>query len=106
MQYSNVPEGKDPQMWQLAEKRASFKKHLVTYFIINLFLWLLWYFSKGYYSGQFGGNHVPWPIWPMIGWGIGIVFHFLAAYVFTEEDSIEKEYNKLVQSQNKHQQVL
>ncbi|MGE5518408.1 MAG: 2TM domain-containing protein [Candidatus Dadabacteria bacterium] len=106
MQYQNIPEGKDPQMWRLAEKRASFKIHLLTYIVINLFLWMLWYFTKGYYNFQWKGSRVPWPIFPMLGWGVGIVFHFLSAYVLPQENSVEKEYHKLVQSQDKHQHVI
>jgi hypothetical protein len=30
----------------------------------------------------------------MLGWGIGIVFHFINAYVDTRESSVEKEYEK------------
>jgi hypothetical protein len=38
---------------------------------------------------------VPWPIFPMLGWGIGILFSFLNAYVFTSKDSVTREYEKL-----------
>ncbi|MER3498208.1 MAG: hypothetical protein C4308_05985 [Chitinophagaceae bacterium] len=30
----------------------------------------------------------------MGGWGIGLVFHYLSAYVFPQSNSIEKEYEK------------
>ena len=85
---------KDQELWRLAKKRVGFKRHLATYIIINLFFWVLWYIGDRKdpdedYSG------IPWPIFPMIGWGIGIIFSFLNAYVFTKHDSIEKEYQKL-----------
>jgi len=99
MNYYSAPEGKDPQLWRLAHKRASFKRHLATYVVMNIFFWVLWYFTKDDYGYQ-GSHMVPWPIWPMAGWGIGIVFHYLGAYVTTGSNSVEKEYEKL-KNQNK-----
>ena len=95
MDYQPAPEGKDPHLWQLAHKRASFKKHLGTYVVINLFFWVLWFFTKGRhdYSEEYSG--IPWPVWPMLGWGIGLLFHFMGAYVSTGQNTVEKEYEKL-----------
>lgn len=100
MNYQPVPEGRDPHLWQLAQKRASFKRHLVTYIVINLFLWMLWYFTKRSYdySSQYG--FFPWPLWPTLGWGIGLLFHFIGAYISTGHNSVEREYEKL-KNQNK-----
>ena len=100
MHYQPVPEGKDPQLWQLAHRRASFKKHLATYIIINLFLWALWYFTKGKYDYSSEHRLFPWPVWSTLGWGIGLLFHFINAYVSTGSNSVEKEYEKL-KNQNK-----
>lgn len=100
MDYQPVPEGKDPQLWQLAHRRASFKKHLATYIIINLFLWALWYFTKGRYDYGSEYRLFPWPVWTTLGWGIGLLFHFINSYVSTGSTSIESEYEKL-KNQNK-----
>lgn len=89
--YQPAPEGKDPMLWEIAQKRASFKTHLGTYVIMNGFFWAVWYFSGSHYGHQ----GLPWPVWPMIGWGIGLAFHFAAAYVFPASNSVEKEYQKL-----------
>jgi len=43
----------------------------------------------------------PWPVWPMIGWGIGLLFHFLGAYVYPKSNAVEREYEKLKKEQNK-----
>lgn len=89
--YQPTPEGKDPVLWEIAQRRASFKSHLLTYLIVNAFLWGLWYFSSGQdYSGRF-----PWPIWSTLGWGIGLAFHFAGAYIFPKANSVESEYQKL-----------
>ncbi len=95
----NNPE-RDPVLWEIAQKRASFKWNLASYIIVNTFLWLLWYFTGNRYGHE---SHVPWPVWPTLGWGIGIVFHYLGAYVFPKQTSAETEYEKLLRSkQNKH----
>jgi hypothetical protein len=68
MNYRPVPEGRDPRLWQLAQKRASFKRHLVTYIIINVFFWGLWYFTRGRHDYSYDYGFLPWPVWPMLGW--------------------------------------
>lgn len=96
-EYSQTPPDRDPRLWQLAQRRAAFKYHLGTYVIVNAFFWVLWYF-KGQHVSEEGW---PWPIWPMIGWGIGLLFHYLGAYVFPKESSVEREYEKLKKQQGK-----
>jgi hypothetical protein len=65
-----TPEGKDPQLWAIARRRASFKTHLTTYVIINIFLWAICFFTDG------DRNGLPWPVWSTLGWGIGLAFHY------------------------------
>ena len=94
-QYSNTDaQGKDPELWEQAKKRAGFKSHLITYLIMVPFFWLIWWFSGAYSGG--GRVHLPWPVWPTAGWGVGLFFHYLGAYVFHKESSAEREYEKLV----------
>jgi hypothetical protein len=81
-----MKEEKDAELWQQAKARADFKNHVVTYVIIIGMLWMVWFFTGGV-------NSHPWPIWPTIGWGVGLVFNYLAVYQF--KDSAEKEYEKL-----------
>jgi hypothetical protein len=85
---------KEEELWELAEARVGFKRHLTTYFSVNLLVWLLWYSTGG-----FGSIHVdiflPWPAWMTFGWGIGIILHFLGVYVNNSYNSIAREYEKL-----------
>jgi hypothetical protein len=88
-------EEKDKQLWEIAQKRASFKSHLITYVLVNTFLWILWAINGAkFYSGG-----IPWPVWPTLGWGIGIVSHYLGAYVYPKSNSVEREYEKLKEQQ-------
>ena len=84
--YSPAAGNKDPELWEQAKARAGFKTHLAVYLVINALLWLIWMFT--------GGTNVhPWPIWPTIGWGIGIIFNYLGVYQFNH--TAEREYEKL-----------
>lgn len=87
-----MEEQRDEKLWQTAKKRAGFQRSLASYFIVNAFLWAVWWFTIGRKTGFHG---MPWPAWVMIGWGIGLVFQYLNAYGGSEKDLADKEYEKL-----------
>jgi sterol desaturase/sphingolipid hydroxylase (fatty acid hydroxylase superfamily) len=58
---------------------------------MNGFFWAIWFFSGGHKNA----NGLPWAVWPTIGWGIGLLFHFIGAYVAPRANSVEDEYNRL-----------
>ena len=76
----------DNELRQLARKRVDFRRHLIVYLIINGMLWLLWLVT---------GRGYPWPVWPMGGWGIGLIFHYLFEYRTSKFLSEEDEYRRL-----------
>ncbi|MES2648440.1 MAG: 2TM domain-containing protein [Bacteroidota bacterium] len=84
----------DERLWKVARKRAAFKRHLSIYFLVNLFLWAIWWFtteSRAIFTGS-----IPWPLWTTLGWGLGLAFNYLDAYGAADKESaIEKEYEKL-----------
>lgn len=85
----------DTQLHEIARKRVEFRVHLVVYCVINAVLWIIWFVT--------GGGYV-WPVWPMAGWGIGVVFHYLFEYRPSRFLSEEEEYKKLKKQmeENKH----
>jgi len=89
-------EPKDEILWEIARKRVGFKKHLLSYIIINCFLWTVWFASGREYDQQ---DFFPWPLWVMLSWGIGLTFNFFNAYVFNTRNAIEDEYNKIKNQQ-------
>lgn len=99
MAYEQPPHGKDPLLWDLARKRASFKSHLATYGVVITLLWVIWYFT----GGPTYNRGIPWPLWATLGWGIGLGSHYFSAYVSDGQEAVEKEYQKL---QNKKQQTV
>lgn len=86
-------EERDKQLWQIAKKRAGFKKHLASYIIVNGFLWAMWWFTEGHEGNDYGG--MPWPIWSTLGWGIGLAFSYYGAYHSDRETDTLREYQKL-----------
>lgn len=96
--YKPIPGGKDPELWEIAQKRASFKNHANSYVIVNVFLWAVWYFTGNHINDNIWNNY-PWPIWTTLGWGIGLAFHFAGAYMFPRVNSTEREYQKLKNKQ-------
>ena len=76
----------DAQLRELAHKRVEFRIHLTVYCIVNAALWAIWWFT---------GHDYPWPIWPLVGWGIGVIFQYLFDYRPSRLLSEEEEYTKL-----------
>jgi hypothetical protein len=62
-------------------KRRDFRAHLLVYILVNGFLVIIWAMTNRH--GFF------WPIFPMAGWGIGVVMNAWDVYRregFTEEE--------------------
>ena len=98
--YNSSPsQGKDPQLWETAKRRASFKYHLASYVIVIGFLWTIWVLTS---EPGATGSRYPWPIWATGGWGIGLLFHYLGAYILPRENRAEREYEKLIRIKNHH----
>jgi hypothetical protein len=63
------------------KKRRDFHGHLLVYTLVNAFLVVIWAVTTP--GGFF------WPIFPLVGWGIGVVMNAWDVYFaqdFTEED--------------------
>lgn len=76
----------DAQLRELAKKRVEFRTHLIVYLVVNASFWLIWHFT---------GQGYMWPIWPMIGWGVGLIFHYIFEYRTSRLLSEEEEYQRL-----------
>ncbi len=64
-------------------KKKKFYKHLVSYVTVNLFLFLL---NMLTYSGGF------WFFFPMMGWGVGLLFHYVDAFGIPGFGMLDKEW--------------
>ena len=83
----------DKKLWEEAEARAGFKRHVLSYVLVNLFFIGVWYFSGGGKLEHF------WPAWSMFGWGIGLLFHYLGVYQRNLFFSAQREFEKLKKQQ-------
>ena len=61
---------------KLKKRQDSFKTHLWTYLIMVTFFLVLNLITRGPF----------WFQWPMIGWGLGVAFHFRSAFFPTDEE--------------------
>jgi hypothetical protein len=55
-----------------AKAKAAFQRHLLWYLCVNGMLVVIWALTN---LGEY-----LWPIWPMLGWGIGLASHAFAVY--------------------------
>ena len=67
--------------------KSEFKAHLLAYVLVNTFLVVIWAVS---------GASFFWPIFPLLGWGIGIMFHAWDVYGSRpSEEKIRREMDRL-----------
>jgi hypothetical protein len=86
----------DNQAYEEARKRVGFKTHLLVYCVVIGALWLIWAVTWRAFI---------WPIWPTIGWGIGLTFHYLFVYNSSKFLSVDEEYKKIKKRSEKYTQA-
>jgi len=71
------------------KKRRDFYGHVLVYLLVNAFLIVIWAVTTP--GGFF------WPVFPLVGWGIGVVMNAWDVYVAEEvsEDRIQREMEHL-----------
>ena len=84
---------------RLARKRAGAKLgwyiHAAVYLIVNLALFA---------ASVYGWRQRPWSIFPVMGWGLGLVLHGIAVFVLGNGSSlrerlVDKERQRLLDQQ-------
>ena len=78
------------ELWERAKRRVLLRYHFGVYLVMIPVFWALWY-------GTTPPAHrgVPWPIFPICGWGIGVLFHYLSAYHCLGDKAVSEEFEKL-----------
>jgi hypothetical protein len=73
------------------KKRRDFHAHLLVYVLVNTFIVVIWAMTN---SGGFF-----WPIFPIFGWGIGVVMNAWDVYHDGfEEAEVRSEMERLVRN--------
>jgi fatty acid desaturase len=71
-------------------KRREFTAHLAAYVLVNVLLVAIWAFTG---AGFF------WPVFPILGWGIGVFFHGWDTYSEPlSEARVDREVERLRRS--------
>ena len=76
---------------EIALNRYGFRWHLLAYSVVNAVLVWVWYYT---------GAGFPWPLFPIIFWGIGLIAHYLAAYGRFGREWIDKETEKILKDED------
>ena len=73
-------------------RRRVFYLHLSIYAMTNIFLVVIWALT---------GAGFPWFIFPIMGWGIGLVAHGVTAFLLTDpaEIVLQREQKRLASDQ-------
>jgi hypothetical protein len=84
----------------MAERRLLVRKglkwHVTAYVIVNALLWSIWVLT----SVTMDNWYYVWPIWPMLGWGVGLAFHAVSYFASrwdgaTHEQRVRAEMERL-----------
>ena len=92
----------DENRRELAIKRlkdkSDFRVHLLVYITVNAMLLVIWAATGGITETATGYTFgFLWPIFPIVGWGVGVVAHWYTAYfgdVYSEEQ-VRREMGRL-----------
>ena len=99
---------KDEKLMKEAKKRVeakmSFRIHALTYVLVNAFLVVI-YFVTGSLQETvrqqigFGESNIFWPLFPMLGWGVGLAIHGITVWSYlsgkSNEAAVQAEYERL-----------
>lgn len=66
-----------------ARAKISFYIHLTIYVIVNVLLFCIWYITLG-------PSGFPWFIFPLFGWGIGLIVHAVATFYGKSMEDLEE----------------
>lgn len=82
---------REKQLWELAKKRAKFKRYFYAYLILMIVIWVFWFFT----DNQNPDSGLPWPMFPTLTLAFVLAYVFLNVYVFSNHNAIEREYERL-----------
>ena len=84
-----------------AKKRVAFKKHLTLYVLVNLLLWVLFYFL---FKGKEDKTFLQITLFVLLSWTIIIIGHYFFAIKWNKK-MLDKEVESLLQKQEKDEMI-
>jgi hypothetical protein len=94
-----MPRLSSDDLERLAHKRAAAKLgwyvHALVYVVVNLFIFAI---------SRYAFGHRPWSIFPLLGWGVGLVLHGVSVFLLGDGSSLrerllERERERLLRGQ-------
>jgi len=77
-------------VYEQARRRVGFKIHATVYAWVTPVQWLIWALT---WTGH------PWPVYPTLGWGLGLLMHYWSVYRAAPFFSVAKEMENLSASE-------
>jgi hypothetical protein len=76
---------------KIAERKVGFIRHAISYLVVMAGLALINNLTYGGYQ---------WWLWPALGWGIGVVSHFLSAYLYQSGSLVDRLAKRELEKMN------
>jgi class 3 adenylate cyclase len=93
---STMPADHQAAIKRIRAKR-SFRVHATVYVAVNLLLIAIWALTEpGHANHRHGDESDFWPIWPILGWGVGLAVHYWSVFVRRpiSDDEVRREMEK------------
>ena len=90
----NIPEitpEEEAKLARMASRRTGFKKHFAIFFLLNAFLWVVWYFL---FRDSAENTFLMAILFVFIVWLLGIILHYMIVFKWTKSYK-EKELTSL-----------
>ena len=76
---------------KIAERKVAFIRHAISYLVVIVGLAIINNLTYGGYQ---------WWLWVAFGWGIGVVSHFLSAFLYQSGNLVERLTRKELEKMN------
>ncbi|MCR4872119.1 MAG: 2TM domain-containing protein [Bacteroidales bacterium] len=90
----NIPKispEEEAKLERMASRRTGFKKHFAIFFLVNAFLWVVWYFL---FRDSAESTFLMAILFVFLVWFLGIALHYMIVYKWTKSYK-EKELTSL-----------
>ena len=90
----NIPQispEEEAKLDRMASRRTGFKKHFAIFFLVNAFLWVVWYFL---FRDSAESTFLMAILFVFLVWFLGIALHYMIVYKWTKSYK-EKELTSL-----------
>ncbi len=76
---------------KIAERKVGFIRHAIIYLMVMVALLLINNLTDASYQ---------WWLWPALGWGIGVVAHFLSAFLYQSGALVDRMAKRELEKMN------